>query len=88
MSSGVAQNIPDVEANNLTVLGVVILNGGTIVGVNAIGAGLTLNAGGTLSLATIPAGTLMGNPGTVAAAAGEIVVGTSLAITSGTLAVT
>jgi hypothetical protein len=87
--SGVANNTPNGEFNNVTIIGTLFfLNSGTIVPITAIGAGLTLNAGGTLSLATIPAGTLAGNPGTVAAAPTEIVVGTSLAITSGTLAVT
>lgn len=56
--------------------------GGTVVA----GSGIAVSGGSTIALGTIPAGDLMGNPGSVAAAPSGVVVGSGLTLTSaGTL---
>jgi hypothetical protein len=56
---------------------------------SSVGAGLTISAAGTVALGTIPAGELMGNAGTVAAAPSGITIGSGLSLSAaGTLTAT
>lgn len=53
MGTGIARDIPNGEFNNLNFLGEFLNNGVPVVAVGAIGAGLTLNASGTLSATAV-----------------------------------
>lgn len=51
--SGIAQDTPNGTFNDLDYLGTFMNNGVPVLAFNTIGAGLTLNAGGTLSATAV-----------------------------------